>query len=349
MSRTWLSSNGHFAEAMTKVFSAFPHCLLPDTFCHLATVWAEGACVAFTKKQPLDSLEEGVDGCMDSTCFSPYPHLSWLGTWTTVGRSGATVEIAMRQVAHCLIYTSHAEAKVRWHHHGRDEAFRVDAGTVRFCPADDDDHTLVGQCSPGHRFYTLLIPQGHLSRIADSEGIPTVPELRPSVSAHDAVLTSTMRTLSNVHQHLDDVTLERQDAAALSLVLRLLSMNGGWVPDWTNDNSVFSRRVLDGIVAYIDEHLPNPLPVSEMCLRVGLSPGHFAKKFGRSTGLSLQRFVNYRRIRKSLSLLKERSHPLKSIASVLGFSSHSHFTRTFTDITGMSPVRYRRQFKRVVR
>ena len=285
---------------------------------------------------------------MDEARFSPYPHLSWLGTWTTVGASGATVEISMRQVAHAVIYTSRAEAKVRWHHHGRDDAFRVDAGTVRFCPADDADHTLIGSCNPGHRFYTLLVPRGHLSRIAESEGVPAVSELRHSISAHDAVLTSSMRTVSNVHQHLDDVARERQDAAALALVLRLLSMNSGRVPDWTNDNSVFTRRTLDDLVTYIDEHLQNPPSRSEMCAHVGLSPGHFAKKFEQSTGLSLQRFVNYRRVRKSLTLLKEHSHSLQSTASMLGFSSHSHLTRTFTAMTGMSPVRYRRQYRRVI-
>lgn len=285
---------------------------------------------------------------MQDARFSPFPHFSWLGSWTAVGREGATVEIAMRQVAHSLIYTSRAQAAVDWHHHGRDDRFRVDAGTVRFCPADDDSHTLVGRCSPGHRFYTLLIPRGHLLAFAESEGLAAVPNLRHSVSARDAVLTSCLRTLSNEHQHLDDVSLERREAAALALVLRLLSMNGWRGPDWKNDDSVFCGRTLKGLVMCIDAHLRDTASLRELHLHVGMSFGHFAKKFRNSTGLSLHRFVNYRRIHRSLALLRKGSALLPAIASDVGFASHSHFSRTFKRITGMSPAKYREQFRRAV-
>ena len=286
---------------------------------------------------------------MNDAVFSPFPHFSWLGSWTTVGREGATVEIAMRQVAHCLIYTSHAKADVGWHRHGRDDRFRVDAGTVRFCPADDDTHILIGRCNPGHRFYTLIIPRGHLLSVAESEGIVAIPDLRHSVSARDAVLTSCMRTLSNGHQHRDDISLERRDAAALALVLRLLSMNGWKGPDWKNDDSVFRRRTLEDLVTFIDAHLQDTASLRDLCLHVGMSPSHFAKKFRNSTGLSLHRFLNYRRIRRSLALLRQRSLPLQEIASEVGFASHSHFTHTFTKLTGVSPAKYRKQFRRVWR
>jgi AraC-like DNA-binding protein len=286
---------------------------------------------------------------MNDAGFPPFPHFSWLGSWTTVGREGATVEIGMRQVAHCLIYTSHAKADVGWHHHGRDDRFRVDAGTVRFCPADDDDHVLVGPCNPSHRFYTLLIPRGHLLSVAESEGIVAIPDLRHSVSARDAVLMSCMRTLSNVHQHRDDISLERREAAALALVLRLLSMNGWKGPDWKNDDSVFRRCVLEDLVTFIDAHLQDTASLRDLCLHVGMSPSHFAKKFRNSTGLSLHRFLNYRRIRRSLALLRQRSLPLQELASEAGFSSQSHFTHVFTNLTGVSPAKYRKQFRRVWR
>jgi len=241
------------------------------------------------------------------------------------------------------------KADVTWKHAGGNDRFRVDAGTVRFCPADDDHHTVIGQrCEAGHRFYTLLVPRGHLAHLAGTEGIAAIPELRRSVSARDAVLTSCMRTLSKVQRHLDETVLERREAAALALLLRLLSMNGWRGPDWKNDNSVFPRRTLEHLVAHVDANLHNAPPVSEMCVRVGLTPGHFAKKFRNSTGLSLHRFVNYRRVRSAWSILRHNAFPLESVASKLGFSSHSHFTRTFTALTGMTPAKYRRQFKRTV-
>jgi len=80
---------------------------------------------------------------------------------------------------------------------------------------------------------------------------------------------------------------------------------------------------------------------------VGLSPSHFAKKFRHSTGLSLCRFINRRRILRSLETLKTDG-PVANVALDLGFSSQSHFTRIFSGLTGMTPARYQKQARRIV-
>jgi AraC family transcriptional regulator len=82
--------------------------------------------------------------------------------------------------------------------------------------------------------------------------------------------------------------------------------------------------------------------------RVGISPSYFGRKFRQSTGLSLHRFVNRRRILASLNLLKDQSLPLAHTALELGFSSQSHLTRLFSAMTGMTPAKYRKQVKQTV-
>jgi len=47
-------------------------------------------------------------------------------------------------------------------------------------------------------------------------------------------------------------------------------------------------------------------------------------------------------------LRAERSPPLARIALDLGFSSQSHFSRLFSDLTGMTPAKHRKQFRRTV-
>ena len=285
---------------------------------------------------------------MTGACIAPYPHYSWVGAWRTVGQAGEKVELHMRQVAHCLIYTNRAKAAVRWIRGGREERYRVDAGCVWFSPADNDDHTLVGRCNPWHRFYTLLIPRDQLLCAASAEGITALPELRHSLSARDAVLTSCMRTLSQTPQNDSLPSEEEQEVAGLTLILRLMAINGFRGPDWKSDHSVFSRRVLHDLVAYIDEHLHPAPSLNALALLTGMSPGHFAKKFRHSTGLSLGRFISLRRMRKSLSMLQETSTPLSDVARDLGFSSQSHFTRLFSTLTGMPPGKYRKQFRRTI-
>ncbi|MFM8493965.1 MAG: helix-turn-helix transcriptional regulator [Planctomycetia bacterium] len=102
------------------------------------------------------------------------------------------------------------------------------------------------------------------------------------------------------------------------------------------------------LVEHIDSHLAVAPSLSDMGWRVGISPSHFARKFRHSTGLSLYRFINRRRILRSLDTLRDESQSLAGVSLDLGFSSQSHFTRLFSKLTGMTPAKYRKQVRRVV-
>jgi AraC family transcriptional regulator len=97
------------------------------------------------------------------------------------------------------------------------------------------------------------------------------------------------------------------------------------------------------IVEYIDAHLHHQFCIQELSSLVGYSPTHFAKKFRHTEGLSLGRFINRRRLAAAMGMIQNDSTPLAQIALDLGFSSQSHFTRVFSDLTGMPPAKFRRQ------
>ena len=96
------------------------------------------------------------------------------------------------------------------------------------------------------------------------------------------------------------------------------------------------------IVANIDAHLTARYSLTDANDGSGLSPSHFAKKFRKSTGLSLNRFMNMRRVNASLDMLAARSVPLAQLSLNLGFCSQSHFTRLFRGVTGLTPHRFSR-------
>ena len=132
------------------------------------------------------------------------------------------------------------------------------------------------------------------------------------------------------------------------LLLRLQELSNGGVPAWHLDASVFERAILQQLVEYIDMHLRLAPTLAAMALLAGLSPSHFARKFRQSTGVSLQRFINRRRVLASIPQLQANALSLAHIALALGFSSQSHFTRLFSDLTGMTPAKFRKQFRRTL-
>jgi len=137
------------------------------------------------------------------------------------------------------------------------------------------------------------------------------------------------------------------EVAARSLVVRLTEIIGGQKCDWHADSSTFDSRMMGRIRDHIDAHLHRYIHLADLARLCEMSPSHFAKKFRHSTGLSLQRFVNRRRLQASMTLLRADSKALSQIALDLGFSSQSHFTRLFSKLTGFTPASFRRQIGRI--
>ena len=129
-------------------------------------------------------------------------------------------------------------------------------------------------------------------------------------------------------------------------MLQLCVLMGGETPEWLKDSSVFTPCVMRQVVTHIDAHLGVSMSLESMGNTVGLSPGHFARKFHHSTGESLGRFINRRRICASFAILRVDEQPLLQVALALGFSSQSHFTRLFSGLTGMTPDSFRRLHRR---
>lgn len=278
--------------------------------------------------------------------LSPFPHHTWLGFWRTTCHEAPMVVIHLRQVRHRLGYLATGRAQVRVICHGREEHFDVTPGTVEFSPADGEEHTLIGVNGPActtHSVFTLLIPESHIAEVLASEGVDAPPTLKWLPQQHDPLLSSCMSRLSLIAPMHDRTDEARKDEAARRLILRLAELNDGVRPDWHFDSGAFDGRRLEDIVAYIDANLQIAPSLRDIALIAGLSPSHFAKKFRISTGLGLHRFVNLRRIQAALELLEEESTPLAHVAINLGFSHQSHFTRLFSELTGMTPAKYRKQ------
>jgi AraC family transcriptional regulator len=96
----------------------------------------------------------------------------------------------------------------------------------------------------------------------------------------------------------------------------------------------------------LSEDLSGRIRLSELAAECGLSIGHFARSFKASFGVSAHRWLMQRRIERSQELLIHTRESLSDIAEQAGFSDQAAFTRTFHQIVGVSPGRWRRDYKR---
>jgi len=76
-----------------------------------------------------------------------------------------------------------------------------------------------------------------------------------------------------------------------------------------------------------------------------LATNAFTRLFKNEVGISPQRFVKRKRINSACVMLHHTDYSIDKIASKTGFVNRYHFTRIFTQITGLSPAKYRKEFR----
>lgn len=73
---------------------------------------------------------------------------------------------------------------------------------------------------------------------------------------------------------------------------------------------------------------------------VGSSAFHLCRVFRQQTGFTIHQYRTQLRLRRSLELLEREPRDILMAALRLGFAGHSHYTRTFLRVFGVTPSRF---------
>ena len=267
---------------------------------------------------------------------------TWLGVRHDVPSTGKPCVIRARGVNYVCYMPLAGSYGMRWIRQGQEDRCTVVAGQVCVFPADGHEHVLVLDGASDYQAFALLLPDTHV-RIAGTSysvgdyGLSQKLTIDPGAALSDSMLRLS-GTLDAAEHRLPDAI----DDLARSLLEQLHAAFGAAAPHWEDHDNAFDPLTTRTIVGSIDGHLKEGIRLDDVAVLVGLSGSHFARKFQQTVGMSLQRFVHRRRIRRSLALLRDPSLSIPDVAAELGYTTRSHFMRMFRGITGMTPARYRR-------
>lgn len=104
----------------------------------------------------------------------------------------------------------------------------------------------------------------------------------------------------------------------------------------------YSRAVRTAI-NYMRSHLQEKLSLDLLASVAGLSTGRFSHLFREETGKSPMAYLQQERMNAAENLLLYSDFSISEISAILGYSSESHFIKTFHDFSGISPGQYRKQ------
>jgi len=105
-------------------------------------------------------------------------------------------------------------------------------------------------------------------------------------------------------------------------------------------------RELQRVVEFLETNFVGEIDAEKLASIAGLSIPHFNRRFRELLRLSPMEYVQSLRIQEAQRLLATTQESVAEISAATGYYDQSHFTKRFKKVTGITPLKYRREFLR---
>ena len=186
-------------------------------------------------------------------------------------------------------------------------------------------------------FLQLHLSPSVIDRAAGEVGRP--PAIVPVLGAVDSLAEQT------IYQLEEELTSGRGTGEYVNVLIETLATHlvkyYAEETCTTKEAGGFPKYLLETTLDYINRGLERSLSTEEIALVVGVEPARLARAFRASTGKSIHRYLNERRVEEARILLTKSELSIAEIARRVGFDSEERFRLNFRRRTGLNPAAYR--------
>ena len=104
-----------------------------------------------------------------------------------------------------------------------------------------------------------------------------------------------------------------------------------------------AAALAENVRVYLQENYDKPVDFSALADSLAVSAPYLSKLFHEQTGSSPSRYLTDIRMRQARKLLMDTNLTVKEIAVRVGFPDPFHFSRSFRNAVGISPVQFREE------
>ena len=208
------------------------------------------------------------------------------------------------------------------------------SGKLLFVPADHNYHDW-------HELHTL-------SRTIFFYFDPSQPAVSPHLSLpprlffEDGSLTETALKLAALVEGGGSVQRRYVEALGVVMTHELVRTDPGGHRAQVSINGGLAAWRRRKVVAYIEEHLAEPIALEVLATMVGLSACYLCRAFRQSFGVPPLRYQMRQRIERAKALLAKSAASVTHIGCIVGYNDASAFCTAFRRVAGLTPNAYRR-------
>lgn len=104
------------------------------------------------------------------------------------------------------------------------------------------------------------------------------------------------------------------------------------------------NNILKSAKDYIYNNYNKKLTIDDIAEDIYISKYYLSHIFKDNLNMTINEYITRVRIEKAVELMQRRDLSMNDIMNKIGFSSQSHFTKTFKKIMGVTPGNYRKKF-----
>lgn len=131
---------------------------------------------------------------------------------------------------------------------------------------------------------------------------------------------------------------DMEELEAYSLFYKVLQKI---IPNMT-ETDVEYDKTLQTAIEYITDNWNNNFSVSALAKKCCVSESTVYHLFQKELGQTPIGFLNSIRINVAIEYLDNSSYSVSTVSRMVGFNSENHFRKVFSDLTGTTPLKYRK-------
>lgn len=151
-------------------------------------------------------------------------------------------------------------------------------------------------------------------------------------------------TLVKMQEEQEELRVGYDLAQKSYLTLLLCTLGRVWEEQFKNKSYEFNgkRELLAEGLKYLESNLSSEFNISDIALKVCMSPHYFRKIFKEVTGLTPIDYINSLRIKKAVQQLKETNYTIGEVSAMVGVNDINYFSKLFRKYMGCTPTEFRK-------
>jgi len=190
------------------------------------------------------------------------------------------------------------------------------------------------------QYLALLIKPALVNKIVEEMGLSGTLHFLNNINPYSPELIQAIHTFDRESKRTDSfqLMLDCLSIQIVTLLVREFRSNLTKIPVHSPDMDTQIKLAIE----YIHTFFNTNITIEDICDEINVSQFHFIRTFKNKMGVTPHQYLLQVRIQNAKDLLRSGQYTVSETALLCGFVNLSHFSSIFKEMTGYTPLAYKK-------